>query len=157
MGCRRLYRYAINVSYEIILCSQVSKPLSWYSYVYGGLISQKCRRIIQGNGWWNQNSYEKGHVGYFSRRSVDDCNVLPGTWSFKFKRKPDWTISKFKARYCLRGGVQKRLSPKPLNSYSSVVHWPTVRLLFILKCILGFHSQIVDFINDFAQADIPSG
>ena len=24
-----------------------------------------------------------------SRKSVDDHNVLPGTWSFKFKRKPD--------------------------------------------------------------------
>ena len=31
-----------------------------------------------------------------SRKSVDDNNVLPGTWSFKCKRKPDWTIRKFK-------------------------------------------------------------
>ena len=25
-----------------------------------------------------------------SRRSVADQNVIPGTWSFKCKRKPDW-------------------------------------------------------------------
>ena len=31
-----------------------------------------------------------------SRKSVSNHNVLPGTWSFKCKRKPDWTISKFK-------------------------------------------------------------
>ena len=31
------------------------------------------------------------------RKSVADHNVLPGTWSFKCKRKPDWTIRKFKA------------------------------------------------------------
>ena len=41
------------------------------------------------------------------RKSVADHNVLPGTWSFKFKRKPDWTIRKFKARYCVRGDIQK--------------------------------------------------
>ena len=29
--------------------------------------------------------------------------MLPGTWSFNCKRKPDWTIRKFKARYCVRG------------------------------------------------------
>ena len=49
------------------------------------------------------------------RKSVADHNVIPGTWSFKCKRRPDWTIRKFKARYCIRGDIQKRLSPKPLN------------------------------------------
>ena len=56
-----------------------------------------------------------------SRKSVADQNVLPGTWYFKCKRKPDWTIRKFKAQYCVRGDIQKRFSPKPLNSYSIVV------------------------------------
>ena len=41
------------------------------------------------------------------RKSVADHNVLPGTWSFKCKRKPDWKIRKFKARYCVRGDIQK--------------------------------------------------
>ena len=40
-----------------------------------------------------------------SRKSVADHNVLPGTWSFKCKRKPDWKIRKFKARYCVRGDI----------------------------------------------------
>ena len=84
------------------------------------------------------------------RKSVADHNVLPVTWSFKFKRKPDWTIRKFKARYCVRGDTQKRLSPKTLNSYYPVVQWATVRLVLILKCILGFQSQSIDFINSFA-------
>ena len=46
-----------------------------------------------------------------SRKSVADNNVLLGTWSPKFKRKPDWTIRKFKARYYVRGDIQKRLYP----------------------------------------------
>ena len=57
----------------------------------------------------------------------------------------------------MRGDVQKTLYPEPLNSYSPVVQWATVRLMLILQCILGFQSQSIDFTNAFAQADIPSG
>ena len=32
-----------------------------------------------------------------------------------------------------------------------------MRLMLILQCILGFQSQIIDFTDTFAQADIPSG
>ena len=92
-----------------------------------------------------------------SRKSVADHNVLPGTCSFKCKRKPDWKIRKFKARYCLIWDIQKRLSPKPLNSYSPVVQWATVRLILILQCILGLQIQSIDFTNAFVQEDIPSG
>ena len=87
-----------------------------------------------------------------SRKSVADHNVLPGTWSFKCKRKSDWTIRKFKARYCVRGYIQKRLSPKPLNSYSPVVQWATVRLMLILQFILDLQSQIIDFTNAFCSS-----
>ena len=75
----------------------------------------------------------------------------------KCKKKPDCTISKFKAQYCVRGDVQKRLSPKPLNKYSPEIQWATVRLMLILQCILGFQSQIIYFENAFARAYIPSG
>ena len=91
------------------------------------------------------------------KKSFADHNVLPGTWSFKRKRKPGWKTRKFKARYCVREDIQKRLSPKPLNSYSPVVQWATMRLMFIFQSILGLQSQSIDFTNSFAQADIPSG
>ena len=29
--------------------------------------------------------------------------------------------------------------------------------MLIFKCIIGFHSQIIDFTNEFAQAGIPNG
>ena len=32
-----------------------------------------------------------------SSKSVDDQNMIPGTWSFKCNMKPDWTIRKFNA------------------------------------------------------------
>ena len=91
-----------------------------------------------------------------SRKSVSDKNVLPGTWYFNWKRKPDWKISKFKAQYCVIWDIQKRLSPKPLNLYSPVVQWATVRLILILQCIVGFQSQSIDFTHAFDQSYIPS-
>ena len=93
----------------------------------------------------------------FSGKFVADHNLLPGTWSFRCKRKPDRTIRKFKSRYCVRGDIQKILSPKLLNSYYPVVQWVTVSLMLILQCIIYLQSQIIDFTNAFAQADIPSG
>ena len=91
------------------------------------------------------------------RESFVDHNVLPGTCSFKCKRKPDWMVRKIKARYCVRWGVQKILSPEPLHSYYPVVQWDTVSLMLILQCILGLQSQSIDFTNAFSWADIPSG
>ena len=105
----------------------------------------------------NSKSYEKGHMVNFLRKSVSGHNLLPGTWSFKCKRKHNWIIRKFNAQYCVRGDVQKRLSLKPLNSYYPVVQWATVRLMLILQCILGLQIQSIDFTNAFAQAYIPSG
>ena len=67
-----------------------------------------------------------------SRKSVADQNVLPETWSFKCNRKIDWKTRKSKARYCVVGDVQERLSSKPLILYSPVLQWATVRLMFIL-------------------------
>jgi hypothetical protein len=33
-------------------------------------------------------------------------NVLPGTWALKTKRYPDGCVSKYNARYCVRGDKQ---------------------------------------------------
>ena len=104
-----------------------------------------------------QSLMKRDTLEIVSRKSVADKNMLPGTWYFKCKRKRDWTSRTLKARYCVRVDIQKRLSPKPLNSYSPVVQWSTVRLMLILQCIIGLHSQSIDFINAFAKSDIPSG
>ena len=66
-------------------------------------------------------------------------------------------LENHKIQGTVRGGIQKRLSHKPLNSYSPVVQWDTLRSVLILQCILGLQSQSIDFANAFAQADIPSG
>ena len=57
----------------------------------------------------------------------------------------------------MRGDFQKILCPKPLDSYSPLIKWATVRLMLILQIILGLQSQSIEFKNTFSQADIPCG
>ena len=71
------------------------------------------------------------------RKPIAEHNMIPGTWYLKCKSKPSWTIRKFKAQYCVKGDVQKRLSPEHLNSYSPVVQCSTVTLMLVLQCIIG--------------------
>ena len=78
-----------------------------------------------------------------SNNSVADHNVLPGIRYLKCKRKPDWTSRKFKARYCVRGVFQKRLSPEPLKLYFPVVQWATVRLMLIFQYIIHFRVKVL--------------
>ena len=40
-------------------------------------------------------------------RRTSKMNVLPSTWAFKCKRRPDGLVKKFKARFCVRGNHQK--------------------------------------------------
>ena len=90
-----------------------------------------------------------------SRKKVSDHNVIPVTCTFKFKRKHNCTIRKFKSRYCVRGDFQKILSPEPFKLYSPVVQWATVRLMLIFQCIIVLQSQCIDFKSAFSKAGIP--
>lgn len=92
------------------------------------------------------------------RSSVgSDSSVIPGTWAFRCKRRPDGSFRKFKARYCVRGDIEKRKATEEEDTYSPVVQWSTVRLLLVLTTILGLHTRSIDFSNAFAQASIPEG
>ncbi len=41
--------------------------------------------------------------------SYAKTRILPGTWVFRRKRAPEGTISKYKARYCVRGDLQENI------------------------------------------------
>ena len=57
-----------------------------------------------------------------------DLNVLKGTWVFKLKRLQDGTPSRFKARFCARGDLQRE-GVDSFDTYAPVVQWSTIRLL----------------------------
>ena len=48
--------------------------------------------------------------------------ILPGTWVFHRKCTPDGKISKYKARYCVRGDLQEG----DFETFAPVVAWATV-------------------------------
>ena len=128
---RRLYGYAINVSYEILyaLKTQIHDPdTPTYMEALSGENSEEYFKAMDDEitSLMIRDTWE-----IVSRKSVADKNVLPGTCSFKCKRKPDWKIRKCNAGYCVRGDVQKILSHKPLNLYYPVLQWAKVSLMLI--------------------------
>ena len=67
--------------------------------------------------------------------SADDGSrrkILNGTWAFKLKRLSNGTVSKYKARYCVRGDQQTERVDY-FETYVPVVKWSTgVRLLLTM-------------------------
>ena len=74
-------------------------------------------------------------------------------WAFKLKRYPDGSPMKFKARYCVRGDLQRE-GIDYFETYAPVIQWSTVRL--VLTLILANHwvTKQVDYTNAFAQATL---
>jgi hypothetical protein len=77
--------------------------------------------------------------------------VLKFTWVFKFKRLPDGTPSKFKARFCVRGDLQKE-GIDFFETYAPVYQWSTVRMILTMVLQNGWATKQVDCTNAFAQA-----
>jgi hypothetical protein len=76
--------------------------------------------------------------------------ILPGTWVFRRKRAPDGTITKYKARYCVRGDLQTEYH----ETYAPVVSWSTIRLFLILSILLSWNTKSIDFSQAFVQATL---
>jgi hypothetical protein len=76
--------------------------------------------------------------------------ILPGTWVFRRKRSPDGEITKYKARYCVRGDLEEG---EP-ETYAPVVAWSSVRLFLVLSLTLGWATCSIDFSSAFVQANL---
>ena len=79
--------------------------------------------------------------------------ILKGTWVFKLKRYPDGSPMKFKARYCVRGDLQRE-GIDYFETYAPVVQWSTVRLVLTLILANSWVTKQVDYTNAFAQAEL---
>jgi hypothetical protein len=58
-------------------------------------------------------------------------HALKSTCLFKLKRMPDGTPSKFKARLCVRGDLQKE-GVEFFETYATVWQWSTVRMILTM-------------------------
>ncbi|CAJ1937225.1 unnamed protein product [Cylindrotheca closterium] len=78
--------------------------------------------------------------------------IIPGTWVFRVKRNPSGEMTKFKARYCVRGDLEEMDVDE--NTFAPTVAWSTVRLFLVLCLILGWATISVDFSNAFVQSKL---
>ena len=69
------------------------------------------------------------------------------------KRFPSGVFTSFKARFCVRGDLQKK-AINELDTYSPVLQWLTVQLMLLMSIILKLSTRSTDFSNAFAQADM---
>ena len=75
-------------------------------------------------------------------------NIVPTTWVFRRKRKPDGTIKRWKARFCVRGDLMRGIT----DTFAPVVAFSTVRIFLIFSLLLGWFTCSIDFSNAFIQA-----
>ena len=97
-------------------------------------------------------SLEKNETWTETETANAKSRILPGTWVFKRKRTPDGEISKYKARYCVRGDLEEG---EP-ETFAPVVSWSSVRLFLILALTLNWDTSSIDFSNAFVQARLES-
>ena len=74
-------------------------------------------------------------------------------WTFKRKRHPDGSLSKYKARLCVHGG-QEQHGIHFWDTFAPVVSWMSVRTLLVLSKIHNLHTKSIDFVQAYPQADI---
>jgi hypothetical protein len=83
----------------------------------------------------------------------EETRVIKSTWVFKLKRLPDGSASKFKARYCVRGGM-RQWGVDYFETYAPVVQLSTIRVLVTLVLREGWSTLQVDYTDAFAQAEL---
>jgi hypothetical protein len=75
------------------------------------------------------------------------------TWILKLKRCPDGIPSTFKARFFVRGDLQKE-GVDFCETYVPVCQWSTVRMILTMVIQNGWATKQVDYTNAFAQAEM---
>ena len=96
-------------------------------------------------------SLEKNGTWLIVDKSEAKGRILPGTWVFRRKRTPDGSVSKFKARYCVRGDLEDVTNQE---TFAPVVAWSTVRLFLVLSLTLKWKTCTIDFSSAFVQAPL---
>ena len=80
----------------------------------------------------------------------DDAEVVPLTWAFRIKRKPNGEFDKFKARLVVRGDLQS----DERETYAPVVKWSTIRTVLAFALKNKLKTRQIDFDNAFVQAGL---
>ena len=82
-----------------------------------------------------------------------DNTILREVWSHSRKTTPSGEIYRHRSRICVDGSQQKE-GIDYFETYSPVVQWSTIRMLFIIGIIKGWKSRKVDYVQAFPQATL---
>jgi hypothetical protein len=115
---------------------------------YEQAMIKEIRQLIKQRTWSAIPRSEVPKTSKGERRPI-----LKGTWAFKLKRLPDGSPLKFKARYCVRGDLQRE-GVDYFETYAPVVQWSTVRMLLTIILSRNWTTKQVDYTNAFAQAKL---
>ena len=98
---------------------------------------------------------KRGHWEVVHKNTIPQgTKVLDSIWSMKRKRDIiTRRIIKWKARLNVHGGQQVH-GVNYFETYSPVVHWFSVRLLYIIALLNKWHTRQIDFVLAYPQADI---
>lgn len=77
-------------------------------------------------------------------------NILRVVWNHRRKISPGGLINRHRSRIFVDGSQQQE-GIDYFETYSSVVMWPTLRLLFILGIMKGWKSRKFDYVQGFPQ------
>ena len=90
-------------------------------------------------------------------KALSECKpVIDSVRAFKRKRYPDGSVKKLKARFCVRGDLQKEHIDY-FDTYLPMGQWSTIRLLLVASIILQLETKQVDFTLAFEQAKADPG
>ena len=84
---------------------------------------------------------------------LKNAKPIPMVWTLRRKRDPAGEILKWKARLCA-GGHHQVFGDTYWTTFAPVVSWTTVRCVFIMALLMGWHMRSIDFVIAYTQADI---
>ena len=80
----------------------------------------------------------------------NNAKVVPLTWAFWIKRKPNGDFGKFKARLVVRGDLQH----DERETFAPVVKWSTIWMVLAFALKMRLKTWQIDFDNAFVQAEL---
>ena len=82
-----------------------------------------------------------------------NAKPIPMVWTLHRKRDLAGAIVKWKARLCA-GGHRQVYGDTYWSTFAPVMSWTTVRCIFVLALLLGWHMRSIDFIMAYTQAKV---
>ena len=82
-----------------------------------------------------------------------NAKPIPMVWTLRRKHDPAGVIVKWKARLCA-GGHRQVYGDTYWLTFAPVVSWTTVRCIFVLALLLGWHMRSINFIMAYTQAKV---